>query len=150
MNPKMSGAPIRILLVEDSASDRLLTMEALEASSIPNELETVEDGVEAIDYLHGRGSYRNASRPDLILLDLNMPRKGGREVLAEIKADPELKRIPVIVLTTSSAPEDVLGSYDLHANCYINKPVEFGHFRDVVRAIGDFWGRMVKLPGHVV
>ncbi|MDD5712748.1 MAG: response regulator [Smithellaceae bacterium] len=145
MNPAESR-PIEILLVEDSPSDAALTIEAIEEGKIVNRLSHVEDGVEAMDYLCRRGKYADAARPDLILLDLNLPRKDGREVLAEIKQDPSLKRIPVVVLTTSRSDRDVLRSYELHANCYIAKPVDFGSFIDVVRTIEQFWLSIVTLP----
>ncbi len=137
---------IEILLVEDSPTDRFLTEEALREGKIANSLAVVVDGVEAIEYLRREGRFSQAVRPDLILLDLNLPRKDGREVLAEIKADPDLRVIPVVVLTTSSAEEDVLRSYGLHANCYITKPVQFEEFKRVVASIEDFWFAVVKLP----
>jgi two-component system, chemotaxis family, response regulator Rcp1 len=137
---------IEILLVEDSPTDRFLTEEALREGKIANSLAVVVDGVEAIEYLRREGRFSQAVRPDLILLDLNLPRKDGREVLAEIKADPDLRVIPVVVLTTSSAEEDVLRSYGLHANCYITKPVQFDEFKRVVASIEDFWFAVVKLP----
>ncbi len=138
--------PIEILLVEDSPSDAALTIEALKAGKIANTLNHVEDGVDAMDYLKRRGRYTNAARPDLIMLDLNLPRKDGREVLAEIKSDKDLKIIPIIVLTTSSSDEDILKSYQLNANCYITKPVDFSHFIDVVKSIENFWLTVVTLP----
>ena len=138
--------PIEILLVEDSPSDAALTIEALKAGKIANQLTHVEDGVEAMDFLMQRGKYASAKRPDLIMLDLNLPRKDGREVLAEIKSDNNLKIIPIIVLTTSRSDEDILKSYQLNANCYITKPVDFTHFIDVVKSIEDFWLTVVTLP----
>ena len=138
--------PIEILLVEDSPSDAALTVEALKAGKIANQLTLVEDGVEAMDFLRRRGKYADAVRPDLIMLDLNLPRKDGREVLAEIKSDNNLKIIPIIVLTTSRSDEDILKSYQLNANCYITKPVDFTHFIDVVKSIEDFWLTVVTLP----
>ncbi len=138
--------PIKILLVEDNPGDVRLTIEALEEAKVFNELHVVQDGVEAMDFLHGRGRYAQDTLPDLILLDLNLPRKDGREVLAEIKADAELRRIPVVILTTSQAEEDILKTYDLHANCYIAKPVDLDQFIKVVGSIEDFWLTIVKLP----
>lgn len=138
--------PIEILLVEDSPSDTALTIEALKAGKVANRLYNVEDGVEAMSYLRRQGVYKNAPRPDLIMLDLNLPKKDGREVLAELKEDPVLKTIPVIVLTTSRADEDILKSYQLHANCYITKPVDFQQFIGVVKTIENFWLTVVTLP----
>ena len=136
----------RILLVEDNPGDVRLTMEALKEGKILNEVRVVEDGVEALDFLHRVGKYADAPRPDLILLDLNLPRKDGREVLAEIKEDEALKKIPVVVLTTSAAERDILRAYNLHANCYITKPVDLDQFIAVVKGIEDFWLTIVKLP----
>lgn len=138
--------PIDILLVEDSAGDVRLTVEALREGKILNTLSVARDGVEALAFLHKEGKYANAPRPDLILLDLNLPRKDGREVLTEIKADDSLKRIPVVVLTTSQAEQDILKTYNLHANCYVVKPVELEEFMVVVQSIESFWLRIVKLP----
>ena len=138
--------PIEILLVEDSPSDTELTIEALQEGKICNHLSIVEDGVQAMDFLRRKGSYAEAPRPDLILLDLNLPRKDGREVLAEMKTDPNLRTIPVIVLTTSKADEDVLRAYSLHANCYIIKPVDFRQFLEMIKFIESFWLSVVKLP----
>jgi CheY-like chemotaxis protein len=135
-------------MVEDSPSDAQLTVEALHAAKIANHLSHVEDGVEALRFLRRQDPYADAPRPDLILLDLNLPRKDGREVLAELKRDPELKVIPVVVLTTSRSEQDVLHSYQLHANCYITKPVDFAQFMDVVKAIEGFWLTVVTLPGE--
>jgi len=141
--------PIEILLVEDSPSDAALTIEALKEGKIANRLRHVEDGVEAMDYLRRRGKYARAERPDLIMLDLNLPRKDGREVLAEIKTDPNLRIIPIIVLTTSHSDEDILQSYQLNANCYITKPVDFTHFIEVIRSIEQFWLTVVTLPVEI-
>jgi len=138
--------PIEILMVEDSPSDAQLTIEALHAAKIVNRLSHVEDGVEALRFLRREGPYADAPRPDLILLDLNLPRKDGREVLDELKRDPDLKVIPVVVLTTSRSEQDVLRSYQLHANCYITKPVDFTQFMGVVKAIEHFWLTVVTLP----
>lgn len=143
---RLDAMPIEILLVKDSAADVRLTMEALKEAKVANQLTVVDDGVKAMDFLRRNGCYSDAPRPDLILLDLNLPCKDGREVLAEIKADLVLRRIPVVVLTTSSAQEDILKAYDLHANCYITKPVDFRQFMVVVRAIEEFWLTIVKLP----
>ena len=138
--------PIEILLVEDSEPDVRLTMEALHEAKVRNRLSVAEDGVEALDFLRRQGPHAAAPRPDLILLDLNLPRKDGRQVLNEIKNDDVLKRIPVVILTTSKSEEDVLRAYDLHANCYISKPVDFNRFMDVVRSIENFWLTVVRLP----
>ena len=138
--------PIEILMVEDSPSDAQLTVEALHAAKIANRLSHVEDGVEALRFLRREGPYADAPRPDLILLDLNLPRKDGREVLDELKQDSDLKVIPVVVLTTSRSEHDVLRSYQLHANCYITKPVDFTQFMEVVKAIEHFWLTVVTLP----
>src|SRR4051794_28214029 len=137
--PGASVKPIEILLVEDSPADVDLTREALEDAKVHNNLNVVNDGVEALAFLRREGVHAAAPRPDLILLDLNLPKKDGREVLAEIKADPILRRIPVVILTTSQAEQDILKSYDLHANCYISKPVDLDAFVDVVRSIEGFW-----------
>ena len=138
--------PIEILLVEDNPGDVRLTREALKDAKMSNILHVVEDGALALDFLHRRGEYANARRPDLILLDLNLPRKNGREVLQEIKQDPLLKIIPVVILTTSQAEEDILGAYSEHANCYITKPVDFSQLTKIVRTIEDFWLSIVTLP----
>jgi two-component system, chemotaxis family, response regulator Rcp1 len=138
--------PVEILLVEDSPSDALLTREALSGSKLLNKIHTVDNGVDAIAFLRREGSFATATRPDLILLDLNLPMKDGREVLDEIKADNDLKIIPVVVLTSSDAESDILKSYSLHANCYITKPVEFDKFVKVVRTIREFWFAVVSLP----
>jgi two-component system, chemotaxis family, response regulator Rcp1 len=144
----MQFRPIELLLVEDSEPDVRLTMEALREAKVRNRLWVVEDGVEAIEFLHHQGRHSEAPRPDLILLDLNLPRKDGRQVLQEIKADDSLKRIPVVVLTTSKSEEDVLRSYDLHANCFITKPVDFLRFIEVVKSIENFWLTIVTLPSE--
>lgn len=146
MNSSGGGRPIQILMVEDNPDDIELTVEALKDARVANHLTVVQDGEEALSYLRCRGKYAQAVRPDLILLDLNMPRKNGRDVLRDIKNDPKLKRIPVVILTTSQAEEDILHTYDLHANCYITKPVDFNQFLKVVRSIEDFWLTVVKLP----
>jgi chemotaxis family two-component system response regulator Rcp1 len=140
------GRPIEILLVEDNPGDVRLTIEALKEGKLRNRLSVARDGVEALAFLRREGPHATAARPDLILLDLNLPRKDGREVLAEIKDDAQLRRIPVVVLTTSKAEEDILRTYDLHANCYINKPVDLEQFISVVRSIDDFWLSVVRLP----
>jgi CheY-like chemotaxis protein len=137
---------ISVLLVEDDPGDVLLIREAFTDHKVGNVLSTVSDGVEAMRFVRGEGEYAGRERPDLILLDLNLPRKGGAEVLAEIKSDPDLSTIPVIVLTTSEAEEDVLRSYEMHANAYITKPVDFGRFKDIVHQIDDFFIGIVKLP----
>jgi CheY-like chemotaxis protein len=136
--------PISVLLVEDDPGDVVLIQEAFEHNKVRNSLHVVGDGVEAMDFLR-----TSDQRPDLILLDLNLPRKDGREVLAEVKTDPVLRSIPVVVLTTSKAEEDILRSYDLHANAYVTKPVDFSRFIEVVRQIDEFFVTVVKLPGHV-
>jgi CheY-like chemotaxis protein len=139
---------IEILLVEDNPGDARLTKEALREAKVRNRLHHVRNGVEAIAYLRREGAFSEEPRPDLILLDLNLPRKDGREVLAEIKADAALKRIPVVVLTTSQSDEDVLRAYNLNANCYITKPVDLDQFLLVVQSIENFWLKIVKLPGE--
>jgi chemotaxis family two-component system response regulator Rcp1 len=141
--------PIEILLVEDSPSDAALTIEAIKAGKVANKLNHVEDGVEAMAFLRQQGKYAKAVRPDLIMLDLNLPRKDGREVLAEIKNDPDLRIIPIIVLTTSHSDKDILQSYQFNANCYITKPVNFEHFIDVVKSIEKFWLTVVTLPQKI-
>lgn len=141
--------PIEILLVEDNPGDVRLTIEALKEAKVINHLTVVKDGVEALAFLRRQGSYDTAPRPHLILLDLNLPRKDGREVLADIKTDDNLKRIPVVVLTTSQDEQDVLKSYNLHANCYITKPVDLDQFVRVVRSIEDFWLGIVVLPASL-
>jgi chemotaxis family two-component system response regulator Rcp1 len=146
MNAITTGRPIEILLVEDSSTDVMLTEEALEHAKMRNNLHVVKDGVEAMAFLRNEREYSGVPRPDLILLDLNMPRKDGREVLTEVKTDDNLKTIPVVVLTTSQAQEDVIKAYGLHANCYISKPVDFDQFANVVKAIDNFWFTVVTLP----
>ncbi|MBI4334894.1 MAG: response regulator [Chloroflexi bacterium] len=141
-----SGKIIDILLVEDNPGDVRLAMEALKGSKMRNNIFVVDDGVKAMDFLRRRGSYPTAPRPDLIILDLNLPRKSGREVLAEIKSDEVLRRIPVVILTVSRDEEDVLKAYNLHANCYITKPIDFEQFMKITRSIEDFWFTIVKLP----
>jgi CheY-like chemotaxis protein len=141
--------PIEILLVEDNAADVRLTEEALKEGKVRNNLHVARDGMEALEFLRRQGKHANATRPDLILLDLNLPRRDGREVLAEIKNDSELKMIPVVVLTTSSAEADILKSYKLHANCYITKPVDLEQFVNVVKSIDDFWLTVVRLPSEL-
>lgn len=143
--PQMLNA-IDVLLVDDDPGDTLMIREAFEHNKVRNELASVADGVQAMQYLRREGEYANAPRPDLILLDLNLPRKDGREVLAEIKSDPKLSTIPVVVLTTSHAEEDILRSYQLHANAYVTKPVDFERFIEVVRQIDEFFLTVVKLP----
>ncbi|TDC68005.1 response regulator [Actinomadura sp. GC306] len=138
--------PIEVLLVEDDPGDVLLTVEAFEHNKVHNSLHVVNDGEQAMEFLRREGEYANAPRPDLMLLDLNLPRKDGREVLQEVKENEELRRIPVVVLTTSEADEDILRSYNLHANAYVTKPVDFDQFISVVRRIDDFFVTVVKLP----
>jgi CheY-like chemotaxis protein len=146
MSPPQLLNAIDVLLVDDDPGDTLMIREAFEHNKVSNALASVADGVQAMQYLRREGQYANASRPDLILLDLNLPRKDGREVLAEIKSDPVLATIPVVVLTTSHAEEDVLRSYQLHANAYVTKPVDFERFIEVVRQIDEFFVTVVKLP----
>ncbi|MEU4693116.1 response regulator [Actinoplanes sp. NPDC023714] len=141
-----SGTPIEVLLVEDDPGDVLMTQEAFEEHKVRNKLTVVSDGSEALAYLRREGQYEGAVRPDLILLDLNLPKRDGREVLEEIKKDDDLGRIPVVVLTTSSADEDILRSYQLHANAYVTKPVDFERFIAVIRQIDEFFVSVVKLP----
>jgi CheY-like chemotaxis protein len=138
--------PVEILLVEDNPGDHRLTKEALHEGKVYNNLHWVKDGVEAIDFLKQRGKYEKSPRPDIILLDLNLPKKDGRQVLSEIKQDANLRAIPVVILTTSAAEEDVLRSYDLHANCYVTKPVDLEKFIVVVQSIDRFWLSVVTLP----
>lgn len=142
-----STRSIEILLVEDNPGDARLTIEAMRDAKVRNRMHVVEDGVEAMEFLRRQGRFGDAPRPDLILLDLNLPRKDGRAVLAEVKADPDLKRIPVVVLTTSRAEEDVLHAYNLHANCYVTKPVDLAQFMKIVALIDEFWVNVVTLPG---
>lgn len=141
-----SCRPIEILMVEDNPGDVRLTMEALKEAKVRNNLHLVEDGEAALKFLRCQDPYTNVPRPDLVLLDLNLPKKNGREVLAEIKEDPELKRIPVVILTVSEAEQDILKSYDLHANCFITKPVDLEQFLTVVKSIENFWLTVVMLP----
>lgn len=147
MKPPIAAKPLDVLLVEDNPADFRLTQEALKEGKMLCNLSWVKDGVEALDFLHRRGAYAGAVVPDLILLDLNLPKVDGREVLAEIKAHPQLRRIPVVILSTSKAEEDILRSYDLHANCYVTKhPVNFDSFIQVIRSIDTFWLAVVTLP----
>ncbi len=140
------SSPIEILLVEDNPGDVRLTQEVLKEGKVHNKLSIVENGVQAISFLKKENEFKDSPTPDLILLDLNLPKKDGREVLLDIKKDPDLKKIPVVVLTTSQAEEDILKVYDLNANCYVSKPVDLGQFIDVVKSIEDFWLSIVKLP----
>jgi len=140
------GKPIEILLVEDSTEDAELTMDSLKDGRVRNRIHWVEDGEEAMAFLRRQGLYAGAPRPDLILLDLNMPRKNGREVLAEVKQDPELRRIPVVIMTSSDDEKDILAAYNLHVNCYVTKPVDLDQFINVVKSIEHFWFSIVKLP----
>jgi chemotaxis family two-component system response regulator Rcp1 len=142
----LQGRVVEILLVDDNPGDVRLTLEAFKEGKLANNVSVVWDGIEAMEFLRRQGKYVGAARPDLVLLDLNMPKKDGREVLEEIKSDPELRRIPVVVLTTSKAEEDILKSYDLHVNCYIQKPVDYNEFIDVLPLIEDFWFTAVVLP----
>ena len=142
----MSATKIRVLLIEDNPADALITKEGLISAEMLSTLDTVGDGVEAMDFLHRRGKHADARRPDLVLLDLNMPRKGGHEVLSEMKADDRLKNIPVVVLTTSKSREDVIKAYGLHANCYITKPLDFDEFTTAMRTIRKFWFSVAILP----
>ncbi len=137
---------IEILLVEDNPGDISLTKEAFKGAKVANQIHVVQDGEEALRYLHKKDQYANSKHPDIILLDLNLPKKDGREVLKEIKNDPDLRRIPVVILTTSKAEEDIIGAYDNHANCYIRKPVDFQRFMEIVHQIESFWLSIVKLP----
>ncbi len=146
MDEKPGSSPIEILLVEDNPGDVRLTIEALKEGKVRNNLHVAGDGEEALAFLRRQGRFASVPVPDLVLLDLNLPKKDGREVLEEIKADERLKHIPVVVLTTSGADEDILRSYDLQANCYITKPVDLDRFLDVIKAIEGFWLSVVKLP----
>jgi CheY-like chemotaxis protein len=144
------GAPIEVLLVEDDPGDVLMTREAFEEHKVRNHLNVVSDGADALAYVRREGEFADAIRPDLILLDLNLPKRDGREVLKELKTDPDLREIPIVVLTTSSAESDVLASYQLYANAYVTKPVDFEHFISAVRQIDDFFVSLVKLPRRAV
>jgi chemotaxis family two-component system response regulator Rcp1 len=146
MSLKNYSRPVEILLVEDNPGDVRLTREALKEGKVHNNLSVATDGIEALAYLRKEGKYAEVVRPDLILLDLNLPRKDGREVLQEIKGDARLRNIPIVVLTSSQAEQDILGAYDLHANCYVTKPVDLDQFIRVVQSIEDFWFSIVKLP----
>ncbi len=146
MDIEERGRPVEILLVEDSPADVRLTQEALKEAKVLNHLQVVWDGEDAVAYLRRQGKYSNAVVPDVMLLDLNLPKMSGREVLEEVKNDPELRRIPIVILTTSQAEKDILESYDLHANCYITKPVDLDQFMDVIQHIEEFWLSIVKLP----
>lgn len=146
MSHEEGSRPARILLVEDNPGDARLTTEALRETKVGNEVTVVEDGVEALAYLRREDPYADAPRPDLILLDLNLPRKDGREVLAELKQDPELERIPVVIFTTSHADQDILSTHELHANGYVTKPVDLEQFMTAVRSIGDFYLNIVEPP----
>jgi two-component system, chemotaxis family, response regulator Rcp1 len=139
---------IEILLVEDNPGDVILTREALREGKIANNLHVVEDGEQAMAFLRREGPYAEVPRPDVVLLDLNLPRKDGREVLAEVKSDPKLKHIPVVILTTSRNEEDVMNTYGLHANCYLVKPVEYAPFLEVIRSFESFWLKVVRLPAN--
>jgi chemotaxis family two-component system response regulator Rcp1 len=149
MKQQDNSKVVDILLVEDNEGDARLAKEAMRDSKIRNTLHHVSDGEEAMAFLRKEGKYANVPRPDLVLLDLNLPKKDGRQVLAEIKNDDELKRIPVVILTVSSAEEDILKTYNLHANCYITKPIDLSQFMKVVRSVEDFWLTIVKLPNGV-
>lgn len=146
MNMKEIGKLIEILLIEDNPGDARLVVEGLKEGKVRNNLTIVEDGDEAMEFLRKEGRHENAPRPDLILLDLNLPKKDGREVLKEIKSDENLRRIPIVILTTSKAEEDIMKTYNYHANCYITKPVDLDRFIEIIKAIDDFWLTIVKLP----
>jgi len=143
---RILGKPVEILLVEDNAGDVGLIEEVFEEAKIRNNIHVAEDGEEAISFLHGKGKFSGSPRPDIIILDLNLPKKDGREVLREIKADENLHNIPVIVLTTSNAEKDILKSYDLHANAYVTKPLDFNQFMKVIESIENFWLEIIRLP----
>lgn len=149
MEKKLMGRPVEFLLAEDNPGDVRLTKEALRESKISNNLNVVPDGVEAMAFLRREGKYAAAPRPDVILLDLNLPKKDGREVLAEVKADPSLRLIPVVIITSSEAEQDVLKTYELHANCYVTKPVDLEQFIKVIQSIETFWLTIVTLPSSV-
>jgi len=146
MSYRQEGRPVRILLVEDNPADVRLTREAMKEAKVRNELSVAQDGEDALAFLHKQGKHADAKRPDVILLDLNLPRKSGLEVLKEIKEDDELKRIPVVVITSSKAEQDIVRTYNLHANCYVTKPVDLNQFLEVVKSIEDFWLSIVRLP----
>ncbi|MFQ6026130.1 MAG: response regulator [Dehalococcoidia bacterium] len=146
MSTELGARPVEILLVEDSADDVELTMEGFKEGKVLHHLSVAVDGVEALEFLRKQGKYANVAVPDIILLDLNLPRKDGRQVLEEIKVDPDLRHIPVVVLTTSQADQDILKSYELHANCYITKPVDLEQFFKIIKSLEDFWLTVVKLP----
>ena len=139
---------VKILLIEDNPGDVRLTIEALKEAKIMNSMHVADDGIEALSFLKKEGIYKDKPRPDLIILDLNLPKKDGREVLGEIKSDDSLKQIPIVILTTSEAEEDIIKSYELHANCYITKPVDMEQFIKVVKSVGEFWFSIVILPPH--
>lgn len=149
METKLMGRPVEFLLAEDNPGDVRLTKEALRESKISNNLNVVPDGVEAMAFLRREGKYADAPRPDVILLDLNLPKKDGREVLAEVKADPSLRLIPVVIITSSEAEQDVLKTYELYANCYVTKPVDLEQFIKVIQSIETFWLTIVTLPSSV-
>ncbi len=148
MNSQIAERPMEILLVDDNPGDVRLTAEALKDGEVENRLHTAKDGMEAIAFLRRKGRYTDAPRPDLILLDLNMPRMNGRQVLAEIKEDSALRHIPVVILTGSREMDDIVKTYDLHANCYVTKPIDFEQFTMMVKSITDFWLTIVKLPSE--
>jgi two-component system, chemotaxis family, response regulator Rcp1 len=147
-NTNPPSRPVQILIVEDNPADARLVREVMRDSKVLNEIHWVPDGVEALAFLRGQGKYADAPRPNLIFLDLNMPRKDGREVLAEVKADERLKRIPIVVMTSSQAEEDVARAYDQHANCYVRKPIDFDQFHSVVKTLENFWFATVELPNQ--
>ena len=144
-----SGRPVEFVLAEDNPGDVRLTKEALRDSKVLNNLNVVQDGVEALAFLHREGKYADAPRPDVVLLDLNLPKKDGRQVLEVIKSDPALKRIPVVIITSSEAEQDIMRTYDLHANCYVAKPVDLDQFIKVIQSIENFWLTIVKLPSNL-
>jgi len=146
MSTDQMNRPVKILLIEDNEADVRLTKEGIKEAKMLNDLYVVNDGIKAMDFLNHKGEFEDMPVPDLILLDLNLPKKDGREVLEEIKKDPELKQIPVVILTTSEAEQDILKSYKLHANCYVTKPIGINQFVDVIKAIEGFWLTIVKLP----
>jgi len=146
MSSYFFGKSVEILLIEDNPADTRLLLEAFKDGKVSNHISTVADGIDALAFLRKEGIFSKAKKPDIIFLDLNLPKKDGREVLREIKSDSNLKNIPVVVLTSSSAEEDILRSYDLHANCYVNKPVDLDQFFNIVKSIENFWLTIVKLP----